>query len=80
MALQCDLTRYVTFMMGNGGSNQSFSFIGVRGAHHEISHHQNTEENLEKLTQIGIWEMEQFADLLRRMKDVLSTSTIALSC
>jgi hypothetical protein len=55
IALRCDLTRYVTFMLGNGGSNRNYSFIGASGAHHEISHHQDLPENLDKLTTIGAW-------------------------
>lgn len=63
-AFQCDMTRLVSFMLGNAGSNQSYSFLGVSGAHHEISHHQNLQSNLDKLTTIDHWEMAQFASLL----------------
>ena len=67
LALQCDATRVITFMLGNAGSNQSYEFIGVTGGHHEISHHQDNPDNFDKLTQIDIWEMQQFAYLLERM-------------
>ncbi len=69
-AFQCDMTRVITFMMGNGISNRSFSFLGVTGGHHELSHHQNKEERLAALTTIGRWEMEQFAYVVGRMKDI----------
>ena len=68
VSLQCDLTRFVTFMMGNGSSNQSFPFVGVSGAHHEISHHQSNADNLEKLAVIDTWEMTQVGDFLRQLK------------
>ena len=64
MALKCDLTRVVTFMLGNGGSNRTYEFAGVSGAHHELSHHQDNPETLDKLTTIGRWEVEQFAALV----------------
>jgi hypothetical protein len=67
LALQCDATRVITFMLGNAGSNRSYDFIGVSGGHHEISHHQDQQANFDKLTQIDIWEMQQFAYLLEKM-------------
>jgi len=69
-ALECDLTRVVTFMMENGGSYRSFDFIGVTGGHHELSHHQDDPDKLEALSEIGTWEMEQFAYLLEQMEAV----------
>ncbi len=70
VAFQCDLTRVQTFMLGNGQSGQSFSFLGVSGAHHEISHHQDDPGNFDRLTTIGRWEIEQLAYLLDRLADV----------
>jgi hypothetical protein len=67
LALRCDLTRVITFMLGNGGSYRSFDFIGAVGAHHELSHHGGDPINLDKLTTIGRWEVERFADLVARM-------------
>jgi hypothetical protein len=57
-------------MMGNGSSNQSFRFLGVGGAHHEISHHQSSADNLEKLAVINTWEIDRVADLLGRLRAV----------
>ena len=70
LAFQCDQTRVISYMFGNAGSNWSFPFLGVSGAHHEISHHQDLPENFEKLTTIGTWEVERFADLVSRLKAV----------
>lgn len=63
-AFQCDMTRLISFMLGNAGSNQSYSFLGVSGAHHEISHHQDLQDNFDKLTIINHWEVAQLASLL----------------
>jgi hypothetical protein len=35
--------------------------------HHEISHHQDLQDNYDKLTEIGRWEVEQFAYLLGKL-------------
>jgi hypothetical protein len=67
VAFACDSTRIISFMLGNAGSNQSYSFIGVPGAHHEISHHQDQQSNFDMLRQIDIWEVEQLAYLLEKL-------------
>jgi hypothetical protein len=67
VALQCDLTRYVTFMLGNGGSNRNYSFLGAPGAHHQLSHHQDLPENLEALSRINTWEIERFSAMLQKL-------------
>jgi Protein of unknown function (DUF1552) len=64
MALRCDATRVITFMLGNAGSSRDYSFAGAAGAHHEISHHMSDPEKLAKLQTIGTWEIRQFAALL----------------
>ena len=66
-AFQCDLTRFSSFMLGNAGSNRSYNFLGITGAHHELSHHQNNPANHDKLRIIDRWEIEQFAYLLEGM-------------
>jgi hypothetical protein len=67
LAFQCDVTRVITFMLGNAGSGRNYDFIGVSGGHHEISHHQDVQENFDKLTQIDTWEIEQLAYLLGKL-------------
>lgn len=70
LALKCDATRVVSFMLGNGGSPRSYEFLGIHGGHHDISHHQKRPENLEKLQKIDTWEISQLAYLLERMDAV----------
>jgi hypothetical protein len=70
LAFQCDATRVITFMLGNAGSGRSYDFIGVAGAHHEISHHQNAQANFDKLEKIDTWEVAQLAYLLEKMDGV----------
>ncbi len=75
IAMQCDLTRVISFMLGNAGSNRSYSFIGVSGAHHQISHHQGNPSNFASLQKIDIWEVQQLYYLLNKMKNVTEGST-----
>jgi hypothetical protein len=70
VALQCDVTRVVTFMLGNAGSGRSYEFLGVSGGHHQISHHQRNPDNLEKLSVIDTWEVEQLAYLLEELGSI----------
>lgn len=72
LAIQCDSTRVVTFMIGNAGSGRSYPFLYANGqpisqGHHEISHHQDLQENFDKLTEIARWEVEQYAYLLGKL-------------
>jgi hypothetical protein len=68
LAFACDLTRVVTFALGNGGSVRGFDFLGVTGGHHELSHHGGDPAKIEAVTVIGTWEVERFAVLLRALQ------------
>lgn len=70
LALSCDLSRVISFMWGNGLSGRSYSFIGVPGAHHELSHHQNNPDTQAKLQAINTYEIQQLAYLVDAMKKV----------
>jgi hypothetical protein len=71
LALQCDVTRVLTFMFARGTSQQDFKFLlGVSSPHHNISHHGSTADNLKKLRDIGRWEMEQWAGFLKRLDGI----------
>ena len=39
LAFRLDLTRVVSFMMANEGSNRPYRNLDIRGGHHSISHH-----------------------------------------
>jgi hypothetical protein len=87
LALQCDATRVITFMLGNAGSNRSYPFLGASGGHHNYSHHQGDPANHAALQAIDTWEVEQLAYLLQRMDEVpegtgtlLQHSQVFFSC
>lgn len=70
LAFECDLTRVTSFMLGNGSSYRSFSFLGVGGAHHELSHHGGDAQKQAGLQTIDTWEVEQLGNLLRRLDSI----------
>ncbi len=78
LALQCDMTRIVTFMLANSQSNRSYNFLGVTGAHHELSHHQRAAAPLADLQEISRWEVERFAYLLRSLDAVTDVNGATL--
>jgi hypothetical protein len=69
LAFQSDTTRVCTFMFGNAVSGRNFSFLsGVRGGHHNISHHGRDPEQLRMYQLINRWHIEQYAYLLRKLR------------
>lgn len=68
-AFECDLTRVITFMLGNGGSGRTHPHLGITESHHSLSHHGNDPATLDKLVRIATWEVEAFADLVRKLGD-----------
>ncbi len=69
LAFRCDITRVISFMLGNSGGNQGYDFLGVPSGHHDISHHQNDPEKIRQRQVIGTWEVAQLAHLLRAMRE-----------
>ncbi len=71
LALWSDATRVTTFMFGNSVSNRNFSFLpGVDGSHHQLSHHQSNERNLDQYARINTWHIEQYAYFLEKLKSI----------
>lgn len=89
LAFTCDITRAITFMMGNGTSNNDYQFLmGVSTAHHATSHHGGTPSKLAALTQINTQEITWLATLLTSLDSVkesdgttvLDNTTVYVSC
>ncbi len=71
LAFWTDSTRVGTFMFGNAVSGKNFSFLeGVKGGHHQISHHENRAENLEQYKLITRWHIAQYAYLLEKLRSL----------
>ncbi len=67
LAFQADVTRIATIMFGNEGSGRRYTEVGVRGAHHSISHHSGDKDKLRDIGKINRLHMESFAYLMDRL-------------
>lgn len=79
LAFQTDSTRVATMLLAHDGSNRSFADIGVPEGHHDLSHHQNNADKIEKVAEIDVWYAQQFAkflDKLQATKDVDGNSIL----
>ena len=79
LAFQTDSTRIATMLLAHDGSNRSFADIGVPEGHHDLSHHQNNTDKIEKITAIDLWYVQQFGKFLEKMaatKDVDGNSIL----
>ncbi|MGK2911600.1 MAG: DUF1552 domain-containing protein [Sphingobium sp.] len=70
LAMQADITRVGSFMIGRELSNRTYPEIGVPDSHHMLSHHGSNLEKMTKLSRINRHHMEYFAYYLQRMRDV----------
>lgn len=70
LAFQTDSTRVATLLLAHDGSNRSFEHIGIVEGHHDLSHHQEKQDRIDKVAQIDRWYMEQFAGFLNRLDAV----------
>jgi hypothetical protein len=70
LAFQADVTRVCSFMYGNAGSNRAYRTLGVSDGHHQLSHHRNAKDKVAKIAKIDLFNMEQYAYLLNKLKAV----------
>ena len=79
LAFQTDTTRICTFMFGNEVANTSFAFLeGVKGGHHDTSHHQQDPDKMRQYQLINRWHVEQYASLLRKLRAMKEGETSVL--
>ncbi|CAN5609391.1 DUF1552 domain-containing protein [soil metagenome] len=69
LAMQADITRVGSFMIGREISNRTYPEIGVPDSHHMLSHHGHNPDKIVKLARINRHHMEYFAYYLQRMHD-----------
>jgi hypothetical protein len=68
LAFQTDSTRVATLMLAHDGSNRSFDQIGISEGHHDLTHHQNRPDWIEKVAMIDLWYVRQFARFLEKLQ------------
>jgi hypothetical protein len=68
LALQSDLTRVVTFMIGKEQSARNYPQVGVPEAHHPLSHHNDVPELIEKMSKINRYHTQLFGGYLAKLR------------
>lgn len=67
VALQTDMTRVCTFMMGMEATDMTYDAVGWGKGHHLTSHHGNKPEEIEACAKITRYQVELFTHFLARM-------------
>jgi hypothetical protein len=72
LAFRTDQTRIASFMFANSVSNHDFGpyVDGVKGGHHEMSHHSNDPDKIRQYSLITQWHVSQFSRMLEKMREV----------
>ena len=68
LAYQADVTRVVSFQIGRERSGQTYPWLGVPEAHHDVSHHGNNPEKMAKHAKLNQYHMTMFARLVEKMR------------
>jgi hypothetical protein len=69
LAFQTDSTRVATLLVSREGSNRSFADIGIASGHHDLTHHKNSPEIIEKVKLIDRWYMTRYARFLEKLQN-----------
>jgi hypothetical protein len=68
LAFQTDSTRVASLLLAHDGSNRSFDHIGIAEGHHDLTHHQNRLDWIEKVADIDLWYVRQFSRFLEKLR------------
>jgi hypothetical protein len=79
LALQADLTRVVTMMVGRGSSFRAYDQIGIPESHHQLSHHRNDSIALAKLSKIQTFHLGFLVEFIARLHDTKEADATVLA-
>jgi hypothetical protein len=68
LAFQTDATRVATMLFAGEGSNRTFSELGFSEGHHNLTHHQDKQDMIDKVKAIDLWYVKQLAKFLEKME------------
>lgn len=68
LAYQTDMTRVTTFAMAREKSERPYPEIGIKEAHHALSHHSGNPRMIATVAQINVYHATMFAYFLDRMQ------------
>jgi hypothetical protein len=69
-AFRCDLTRVVTFSLGNAFGPGAMPWIEVPEDYHNLTHNINGAGNRDRVAKCIRWEVEQIAAFMTRLKSI----------
>lgn len=72
LALQTDSTRVATLEIASGFVA---SALGIRKGYHGLSHHGKVKDSIEMLVQIELYQMEQFARFIEKLRSIREPDT-----
>jgi len=68
LAMQGDITRVFTFMIGHEPTDRSYPYLGIPETHHSVSHHGNDAEKMTKYAKIATYQMVKLGEFLGKLK------------
>src|SRR6185295_8907129 len=72
LALQTDSSRVATLEIGG---SFAASDLGIRKGYHAVSHHGQVQSNIDQLVQIELYQMQQFAKFLDKLRSTKETGS-----
>jgi hypothetical protein len=70
VAFQADLTRVVTFLVTREGTSRAYREIGISDGHHPLTHHRGQIELMDKVAEINLYHVQQFAKWVETLKSL----------
>jgi hypothetical protein len=68
VAYQSDLTRVFSFMMSREASQRTYPELNIPQTHHDVSHHGNQPENMERHAKVNLHYAQLFATFLEKLQ------------
>jgi hypothetical protein len=68
VAFQTDSTRVATLMIADAGSNRTYPEVDVRDGHHQLSHHQNDQDKMDRIARVDHYLIQRFGYFLDKLK------------
>ncbi|MEO2196517.1 MAG: DUF1552 domain-containing protein, partial [bacterium] len=68
LAMQSDLTRVISFMIGKEQSARPYPQIGVPEAHHPLSHHNDVPDLILHMSKINTYHTDLFSRYLTKLR------------
>jgi len=69
LALQGDISRVFTFMLGHEPTDRPYPHLGIPETHHSVSHHGNDAEKMTKYAKIGTYHMVKLAEFVEKLQN-----------